>query len=56
MNSDFMLSFCFVCKTMWFYLKMVCKEKKNAKCQPKKIACEIVNFGLTKLTKPTKNF
>ena len=39
---------------------MVHKEKRNTKqntkSQPKKIVCEIVNFGLTKPTKPTKNF
>ena len=40
---------------MWFYLKMVRKEK-NTKSQPKKIVRETVNFGSTKLTKPTKNF
>ena len=32
------------------------KEKKNTKSQPKKIVCEIVNFGSTNLTKPTKKF
>ena len=30
---------------------MVRKEKKNTKSQSKKTVCEIVNFGLTKLTK-----
>ena len=29
---------------------------KNTKYQLKKIVCEIMNFGLTKLTKLTKNF
>ena len=37
------------------YLKW-CAKKKNTKSQPKKIVCEIVNFGSTNLTKPTKNF
>ena len=39
-----------------FLLKIVHKEKKNTKYQLKKIVCEIMNFGLTKLTKLTKNF
>ena len=40
-----------------FLLKIVCKNKstiKNTKSQPKKTICEIVNFGLKKLTKPKK--
>ena len=59
MKSVFMLSFLFfvflvfVCKTMYFYLKW-CVKKKNTKSQPKKIVCEIVNFGSTKLTKQKK--
>ena len=35
----------------------MCKDKstiKNTKSQPKKTICEIVNFGLKKLTKPKK--
>ena len=28
--------------------------KKNTKSQSKKTVCKIVNFGLTKLTKPKK--
>ena len=31
------------------YLKW-CAKKKNTKSQPKKIVCEIVNFGSTNLT------
>ena len=40
-----------------FLLKMVREDKniiKNAKTQPKKIVCETVNFGSTKLTKQNK--
>ena len=48
----------FVCKTMCFYLKwcvnIKIQLKKNTKSQLKKIVCEIVNFGSTKLTKPKK--
>ena len=40
-----------------FLLKMVRIDKntiKNMTSQPKKIVCEIVNFGSTKLTNPKK--
>ena len=54
---SFCFSFCFCVQNYVFLLKIVRKEKKkNTKNQPKKIVCGIVNFGLTKLIKPTKNF
>ena len=39
-----------------FLLKIVCKEKKYTKSQPKKIVCGIVTFGSINLIKLTKNF
>jgi len=36
-------------KTMCVLLKIVHKEKKNTKIQPKKIVCETVNFDSTKM-------
>ena len=58
MKNIFFLSFrfCFCVQNYEFLLKIVCKEKKYTKSQPKKIVCGIVNFGSTKLIKPTKNF
>ena len=58
MKNVFFLSFCFCfcVQNYVFLLKIVCKEKKNTKSQPKKIVRGIVNFGSTKLIKPTKNF
>ena len=49
--------FFFLCKTMFFFLlKLVHKEKKNTKSQPKNIVGKTINFGTTMLTKPIKNF
>ena len=58
MKNVFFLSFCFCfcVQNYVFLLKIVCKEKKYTKSQPKKIVCGIVNFGSTKLITPTKNF
>ena len=53
---SFCFCFCFCMQNYVFLLKIMCKEKKNTKSQPKKIICGIVNFGSTKLIKPTKNF
>ena len=57
MKSVFFLSFyyCFCVQNYVFLLKMMFKEKKNTKSQPKKIVCETMNFGSKKFTKPTKN-
>ena len=54
MKSVFILSFCV--ENYVLLLKMVLKEKKITKSRLKKIVCEIINFGSTKLTKPIKNF
>ena len=56
MKNVFLLSFCFCVQNYVFLLKIVCKEKKYTKSKLKKIVRGIVNFGLTKLIKPTKNF
>ena len=53
MKNVFLLSFCFCVQNDVFLLKIVCKEKKYTKRQPKKNVCGILNFGSTKLNKPT---
>ena len=54
MKNVFFLSFCFCfcVQNYVFLLKIVCKEKNIQKGNPKKL-CGIVNFGSTKLSKPT---
>ena len=56
MKNKIFLSFCFCfcVQNYVFLLKIVCKEKKYTKSQPKKIVCGIGNFGSTKLIKPKK--
>ena len=57
MKSVFMQSFCFCVENYVILLKNGAqRKKKNTKSQPKKIVCETMNFGSTKLTKSTKNF
>ena len=56
MKNKIFLSFCFCfcVQNYVFLLKIVHKEKKYTKSQPKKIVYGIGNFGSTKLIKQKK--